>query len=71
MKSYTVTEVQYSISEVMNLDTVGEAIKITRWDGAENELISRAEFDGWQKLDSEFVDIMQHYGKSIEALTHR
>ncbi|BBS49809.1 type II toxin-antitoxin system Phd/YefM family antitoxin [Klebsiella pneumoniae] len=73
MKSYTATEARQSISEVMDIASSGEPVEITRRDGTSNVLISREEFDAWQnqKLDAEFADIMQHYGKPIEALTNR
>lgn len=73
MKSYTATEARQSISEVMDLASSGEPVEITRRDGTSNVLVSREEFDAWQnqKLDAEFKEIMQHYGKPIEALTNR
>lgn len=73
MRSFTATEARHSISEVMDLAAAGEPVEIIRRDGAANVLISRAEFDAWQKqkLDAEFEEIMQHYGKPIEALTNR
>jgi hypothetical protein len=70
MKSYTETDVQHSISDDGQAAADG-AVVITRRDGTSNMLSSRAEFDAKQNLDTEFADIMQHYGKSIERLTHR
>ena len=71
MKSYTETDVQHSISEMMDQAAADGAVVITLRDGTSNMLSSRAEFDAKQNLDTEFADIMQHYGKSIERLTHR
>ncbi|PXW39535.1 hypothetical protein DET57_11919 [Klebsiella oxytoca] len=71
MKSYTETQVRDSISEVMDQPAAGEFALITRWERTSNMLISVADFNAMQKLDAEFADIMQHYGKSIERLTHR
>ncbi|MGS4822606.1 hypothetical protein ACN4GA_26885, partial [Raoultella terrigena] len=45
MKSYTETDVQHSISEMMDQAAADGAVVITRRDGTSNMLSSRAEFD--------------------------
>lgn len=61
MHTYTSTQAQAHISEILDTDIHGEPVEITRRDGSSVIVISKAEFD----------IIMQRHGHTIKALTNR
>ncbi|WP_119712639.1 type II toxin-antitoxin system Phd/YefM family antitoxin [Arsenophonus endosymbiont of Aleurodicus floccissimus] len=72
MRTYTSTQARANISEVLDATTHGEPVEITRRDGSSVVVISKAEFEAYQKakLDAEFDVIMQLHRHTVEALTN-
>lgn len=73
MRTYTTSQARQNIAEVMEVATAGEPVEITRRDGSSAVLISRDDFNMWQKakLDAEFAEIMGRHGRTIKALADR
>ncbi|CAI0786209.1 type II toxin-antitoxin system Phd/YefM family antitoxin [Serratia entomophila] len=70
---YTSTQARANIAAVLDAATNGEPVEITRRDGSAAVVISKADFEAYQKakLDAEFDHIMQRHGRTVEALTDR
>lgn len=73
MVIYTSTQARANISEVLDTAIGGEPVEITRRDGTAAIVISKAEFEAWQKarMDEEFALIMGEHGHTIKALADR
>ena len=73
MMTYTSTQARANISAVLDAATSGEPVEIIRRDGSAAVVISKADFEAYQKskLDAEFDFIMQRHGRTVEALTDR
>ncbi|AXY34448.1 type II toxin-antitoxin system Phd/YefM family antitoxin [Yersinia pseudotuberculosis] len=73
MITYTSTQARANISAVLDAATRGEPVEIIRRDGSAAVVISKAEFEAYQKskLDVEFDFIMQRHGRTVEALIDR
>lgn len=73
MITYTSTEARANISTALEKATSGEPVEITRRNGESAVLISKAEFDAYQKakMDAEFDKIMGRHGRTVKALSDR
>lgn len=73
MITYTSTQARANISAVLDAATSGEPVEIIRRDGTAAVVISKSDFEAFQKarMDAEFDVIMQRHGRTVEALTHR
>lgn len=70
MITYTSTQARANISAVLDAATSGEPVEIIRRDGSAAVVISKADFEAFQKarMDAEFDFIMQRHGRTVEAL---
>lgn len=73
MITYTSSEVRANIATALEQATSGEPVEITRRHGESAVLISKAEFEVYQKakMDAEFDMIMGRHGRTVRALSDR
>ena len=73
MITYTSTEVRANIATALEQATGGEPVEITRRSGESAVLISKTEFEAFQKakMDAEFDLIMGRHGRTVQALSDR
>lgn len=68
---YTSTQARANIAAVLNAATNGEPVEIIRRNDSAAVVISKADFDAYQKakLCTEFDHIMQCHGQTVKELT--